>query len=238
MIPILLRDLRGRLALLLLVAVLMYLLEPGFHQHGEALPPDQAAGLSAVGVSATLSYFAGLAMIVLLAGFVSEDRRDGYSRLFFSHPTRPLAFYGLRWLLAYALAVGGAAIFLVVGQMLAWGEVRGGWSGMILPLVSALIYGGLMALLSAALPRGDAWVAFLLFLPTFVPQVVSLGLQALPPALATTLSFLLPPQGALQVVWQGLLAGVFVWPAVLFAAGYGLIWLAAGALVVRLRELP
>lgn len=238
MIPILLRDLRGRLALLLLVAVVMYLLEPGFHQHGEPLPPDEAIGLSAVGISATLSYFAGLAMIVLLAGFVSEDRREGYSRLYFSYATRPLAFYGLRWLLAYAIAVGGAAVFLVVGQLLAWGEVRGGWSGMLLPAVSALIYGGLMALLSSALPRGDAWVAFLLFLPTFVPQVVSLGLQALPPALAAPIAFLLPPQGALQLVWQGLLQGTVVGGAVLFAAGYGLVWLAAGALVLRLRELP
>lgn len=238
MIPILLRDLRGRLALLLLIAAVMYLLEPGFHQHGEALPPDQALGLSAVGVSATLSYFAGLAMIVLLAGFISEDRREGYSRLFFSHPTRPLAFYGLRWLLAYVIALAGAGVFLVVGQLLGWGEVRGGWSGMILPAVSALIYGGLMAFLSAALPKGDAWVGFVLFLPTMVPDVIALAYQAMPPLLSALLAFAMPPHGALQVIWQGLLGGVFVWGAVLFAAGYGLVWLGAGALVLRVRELP
>lgn len=238
MIPILLRDLRWRLLLLLGIAWLMYLLEPAFHQHGEALPPDQAAGLSPVGVSATLSYFAGLAMIVLLAGFISEDRRAGYARMYFAHPTRPLAFYGVRWLLAYALAVGGAALFLVLGQLVGWGEVRGGWSGMVLPLVSALVYGGLMAFLSAALPRGDAWVGFLLFLPTFVPQLLTLGIQALPVAAQAPLYFLLPPQTALQVIWQGLLQGTLVWGALLFAAGYGVAWLAAGALLLRVRELP
>lgn len=238
MIPVLLRDLRWRLVLLLGVAALMYLLEPAFHQHGEEIDPGQAVGLSAAGISATLSYFAGLAMIVLLGGFISTDRREGYARLFFAHPTRPLALYALRWGLALAIAVGGAAIFLVFGQLLAWGEFRGGWAGILLALTSAVVYGGLMAFLSAALSRGDGWIAFLLFLPTLVPQVVELALAALPTALRQLLLFVLPPHGALQVVWQGLLEGTVVWAAVAFALGYGAVWLAAAALVLRLREWP
>lgn len=238
MISIVLRDWGWRLGLLVGILWIMYLLEPAFHQHGAELDPEQARGLSPVGISATLSYFAGLAMIVLLAGFISTDRREGYSRLFFSHPTAPLALYGLRWALALLLAVGGAALFLVVGQWIAWGEFRGGWSGLLLALASALAYGGLMAFLSAALTRGDGWIAFLLFLPTFVPQVLDLGLAALPPALRQLILFILPPQSALQVVWQGLLEGSVAWSGFFFAVGYGAVWMILGVLVLRLREWP
>lgn len=238
MIPILLRDLRWRLLLLLPLGWVMYLLEPGFHQHGTAPTPDEAVALGPLGVSATLSYLAGLAMIVLLAGFVSTDRREGYTRIYFAHPTRPLAFYGLRWGLALVLAVLAAAVFLIVGQMVAWGELRGGWSGLLLAVVNAIVYGGLMAFLSATLPRGDAWVAFILFLPTFAPQLFGLLVGALPSALRQGILLALPPQGALQVLWQGLLEGRVFWSAAAFAAAYGLIWLLAAAVVVRLREWP
>lgn len=238
MIPILLRDLRWRLLGLVGVAWILYLMEPGFHQHG-ALGPDEAIALGPVGVSATLSYFSGLAMIVLLAGFISTDRREGYTRIYFSHPTSPLAFYGVRLGVALGVALVGATLFLVVGQMLAWGEVRGGWSGLLLALVSAIVYGGLMTFLSAALPRGDAVIAFLLMVvPTFLPQVFGLGMSRLPPALRQGILVVIPPQGALAVVWQRLLDGVVAWPAFAFATGYGIVWLIAGALVLRARELP
>lgn len=244
MIPILLRDLRWKLLLLLLVAWVMYLLEPAFHQHGVPTP-EQAVGLSALGVSATLSYFAGVAMVVLLAGFISEDRREGYTRLLFSHPTRPLAYYGLRWALAWLIALTAALLFLVVGQALAWGEWRGGLAGLLLAAASATVYGGLMAFLSAALPRGDAWVAFLLFLPNLVPPALfplfaglTNTLQAMPNALRLLLFFLLPPQWALQTVWQGLLDGVVAWAALGYAVAYGLVWLGLGAVVLRARDLP
>lgn len=237
MIPIILHDLRWRLLALVALAWLLYLLEPGFHQHGE-LPPDEAVALGAVGVSATLSYFAGLAMIVLLAGFVSGDRREGYSRIFFSHPTRPLAFYAVRWVVALAIAITGAALFLIVGQMVAWGEIRGGWSGLLLALVSAIVYGGLMAFLSTTLPRGDTLVALLLFLPTFVPQLLSFGLASLPPAPRQVALLVMPPHGALQVIWQGLLASSVAWGAVAFAAGYGLLWLFGAAAVLHFRDWP
>lgn len=237
MIPIILRDLRWRLLLLLALAWLLYLMEPGFHQHGD-LPPDEAVALGALGVSATLSYFAGLAMIILLAGFISADRREGYTRIFFSNPTRPLAFYGLRWLVALAVAMAGATLFLVVGQMVAWGEIRGGWSGLLLALVSAIVYGGLMAFLSSALPRGDGLIGFLLILPTFVPQLLAFALASFPTPLRQLILFILPPHGALQLLWQGLLEGRVMWFAAAFAVGYGLLWMIAGAVMLRVRDWP
>jgi hypothetical protein len=236
MISILLKDLRWRLLTMLLVAVILYALEPGFHQHDET--EFAAVEMGPLGVSATLSYFAGISMIVLLAGFISRERREGYTRLFFSYPTSPLAYYGLRWVLAFVVSVAGAAVFLVIGQMVAWGGIRGGWAGLALPVLSALIYGGLMAFFSALLPRGDAWAAFLLFLPTFFPQLLTLGLAGVGTNVRQMILLLLPPQGALQDVWQGLLLESFGWGAAGFAAGYGLLFLFAGSLILKLREWP
>lgn len=238
MIAILLRDLRGRLVLLLALMALLYFLEPAFHQHGPVEDPEAAASLSALGISATLAYLAGLSMIVLLAGFVSTDRREGYTRIFFAHPTSPLALYGLRWGLALLLTVAAAALFLLVGQWVAWGEVRGGWGGLLLAALAALIYGGLMAFLSALLPRGDAWVAFVLFLPTFFPQLLTLLQMTTAPGFHRALLFVLPPQTALQEVYQGLLLGTPAWGAAAFAVGYGMVWLGAAVLLLRLREWP
>jgi hypothetical protein len=235
-IAVILSGLRWRLALVALIAFVLYLLEPGFHQHDEFDPA--ALALGPLGVSAALAHFAGLSMLVLLAGFISVDRREGYSRLYFAQPTSPLAFYGLRWAIAYLIAFGGAVAFLVVGQWIAWGSVLGGWSGLVLPALAALVYGGLITFFSALLPRGDAWVVFLLFLPTFFPEILSLGLAGASPAVRQLVLFLLPPQSALEAVWQGLLIGSFNWPAAAFAAGYGAVWLAAGALLLSLREWP
>lgn len=234
MIALMFRTLRWRFLVLALLAVAIFFLEPGFHQHEEF--DSTAVALGPVGISASLSYFAGLAMIILFAGTVSTDRREGYTRLLFAHSTSPLAYYGLRWVLAYAIAVGGALAFLVFGQLIAWGEFLGGWQGMLLPLLSALIYGGLIAFLSTLLPRSDGWIAFLLFLPTLLPQLLNLALQNLAPALRQTIVILLPPQTALQDIWEGLLLESIDWGAVLFAAAYGTALLIAASMILRLRE--
>jgi hypothetical protein len=236
MIRILLRDLRWRLVLLIGVALVLYALEPGFHQH-DGFSTD-AVALGPLGVSATLSYFAAISMIVLLGGFLSGDRREGYTRLFFAHPTSPLGYYGLRWGTAYALALSGAVLFLVVGQLVAWGGIFGGWRGLLLPLISAAIYGGLMAFLSVVLPRGDAWVAFLLLLPTFIPQLLTGLVTPLPAFLRPVVYALLPPQGALTQIWEGILLGIPAWGAIVFACLYGATFLIAAVLILRVREWP
>jgi hypothetical protein len=178
-------------------------------------------------------------MLVLLGGFVSTDRRQGYYRLFFSHPTRPAAFYGLRWLLALGVAMLAAALFLVLGQAAAWGGFEGGWRGLWLALLSAVAYGGMIAFLSVVLPRGDAWVALVLFVFNyFWLQAVALGAQPLPPLLNEVVPLLLPPQLALSDVYDGLLRGEVAWGASAFAAGYGVFWLALAGLLLRLRDWP
>jgi hypothetical protein len=237
MISVFLKDLRWRMALVVLAALLFYSQEPGFHQH-EGVDPD-AVALGPLGVSATLSHFAALSMIILLAGFVSGERREGITRINFSHPTSPLAYYGLKWGLAYVLSLSFALAFLLFGQIAAWGEFRGGASGMILPVLSALISGGLMAFFSVTLPRGDAWIVFLLLLaPVLFPQLLSLGLSGISPQTAQVILTLLPPQNALSDVWNGLLLGDVPLDAVLFPAAYGLVFLVAAIVILRLREWP
>lgn len=234
MIPILLRDLRWRLAFLSLAALLLGWQEWETQAHA---PAEAAVELGALGLSAPASYLAGFAVIVLLAGFVSTDRREGYTRLFFSHPTRPALFYGVRWALAVSLAIAFAIVFLFLFQMIAWGELRGGGVGLALVVANVLIYGGLMAFLSAALPRGDAWVAFFLFFSTLIPGPLNFLLSILGPGIRGLLLFLLPPHSTtLQRLYETILEGHVAWDALLFSVGYGVVWLVAAALVLSLRE--
>jgi hypothetical protein len=239
-IPILLRGMVPRLVLVALLGVAFFMLEPAFHQHtGEVVPEEFRLDLGVQGLSGTLGNFAGLAMLVLLGGFVSNDRRQGYYRLYFSHPTRPLAFYGLRWGMGLTAVMVAAAIFLVVGQLVAWGRFEGGWSGLYLALLAAVSYGGMIAFLSVVLPRGDAWVALVLFLFNyFWWQVASMGMRPLPPLLNDAVSLLLPPQLALFDVYDGLLRYEIAWGASAFAAGYGVFWLLIAGLLLKLRDWP
>jgi hypothetical protein len=231
-----------RLLLVAITALMFYMLEPAFHQHdlpaGDVLvdvPPE----FGPLGISATLANLAGLAMLILLAGFVSSDRRRGYYRIYLSHPVNPLAMYGLRWALALGLAMVAAAVLLVVGQLAAWGEVRGGAEGLLLALLSALVYGSLIAFLSVVLPRGDAWVAVVLYFFTFFwIQILSLCVEPLTAPLRQAISFVLPPQTALQDIYGAMLVGASAWGAVAFVVGYAAFWLVAAGLLLRLREWP
>jgi hypothetical protein len=137
------------------------------------------------------------------------------------------------------VTIAGSTLFLVVGQWFAWGEFRGGWSGMLLPMLSALMYGGVMALLSSAGTRAEATIAFvLLLLPIVFPAILTALLGLLPPPLLSLVNTVLPPQTALSDLWDGLIAGSVRWDAVAYAAGYGIILLAVSGLILRLREWP
>jgi hypothetical protein len=237
-IPRILRDFLPRLWLVAAAGFAFYLFEPAFHRHGP-VDPGVAAELGPAGLAATLANLAGLSMVILLAGFVSRDRRRGYYRMLLAHPVNPLALYGLRWLVALLLALAAAGVFLVVGQLAAWGEWRGGAEGLWLALLSALVYGGLMAFLSTALPRGDAWVAVGLFLLTFVwLQALGIGAEPFSAPLRRLLTFVLPPQTSLQDVYNALLGGGLAPGASAYAAGYGVFWLGAAATLLRVREWP
>jgi hypothetical protein len=235
MILVFLRDLRWRLALLALLGLVFYAWELQIQSHAE----EDALLLGPLGISATPAYFASVAMIVLLAGFVSRDRRFGYYRMYFSHPTPPLAFYGVQWGLAYLFALGGSALLFVALQITLWGGIQGAWSALLLPALTALIFGAVMAFFSTLLPVGDVWLALLFFFPTFLPEVFSFVLAPLPPFLRQLALFIVPPQTtALQQVYEQILAGSVAWAGVAFGAGYALVLLVAAGLLLRLREWP
>ncbi len=236
MIALILHDIRWRLLSLLGIAALLYALEPGFHQHEEF--DLQSLYLGPLGVSATISYFAALTMIILLGGRISRDRQMGYTRLLFANPVSPVTYYGLRLAIAYAVAMIGSVLFLAVGQVIAWGTTPRGWMGLLLPLLTALVYGGLVTFLSAVMPRGDTFTAFLFFLPTFVPGILDVSLANASLPVRQIVLLILPPHGAVARVWEGLLDGQIAWIPALYAAAYGLILLVAAGVVLRTRELP
>ena len=240
MIPILLRGMVPRLALVALAGLMFFLIEPGFHQHAnEVVSEEFQLDLGALGISASLSNLSAVAMLLLFGGVISADRREGYYRMYFSHPTRPLAYYGLRWVLSLGVAVAAAAIFLVLGQLAAWGRFEGGWSGIYLALMAAIAYGGLVAFLATVLDRGDVWVALILFFITyFWFYAVSMGLNPLPGAAGDLVSLLLPPQLALDDIRDGILRGEIAWGASLFATGYGVFWLMIAGLMLKMRDWP
>lgn len=242
MIPVFLRGFAWRLVLVALAGFVFYLYEPGFHVHelAEVTPDTFDLELGPVGISASLANLSGLAMLVLLAGFISEDRRRGWYKLYFSHPTRPVTFYLVRWTLALLLSLAAAAVFLVAGSFAAWGEFRGGWGGMLLALLSAVAYGGLVAFLSAGLPRGDGAVAVVLFLFTyFWLDFTNQGIvEIFTPGIRDAISLVLPPQIPLQDVYDGLLRGEVVVAPSLFVLGYGIFWLVLAMLMVEFREWP
>ncbi len=239
MIPVILRDMRWRLAVLLLFAWLFYLMEPGFHVHEVVDAPDDP-GLAPAGIAFTLANLAGLGMVLLLGGTASADRRRGYYRILFSHPVSPLAYYGLRWGVAYVLAFGVAAAFWVVGQMVAWGEMRAGPSALAQPALFALVYGGLLAFLATVLPRGEGWVTVALFVAAelWKSLLTELGLQPFNAAVRGAVWLLLPPHLPLSAVQESMARGAVSWGAVGFAAGYGLFFLLLATLVLRVREWP
>jgi hypothetical protein len=239
-IPILLRRMAPRLVMVVLAGGLFYLLEPGFHQHaGEVVSEEFQLDLGYLGISASLANLSAVSMVLLFGGAISGDRRQGYYRMYFSHPTRPLAFYGLRWVLSLLLAVAASAVFLVVGQVAAWGRFEGGWSGLWLALLAAIAYGGIIAFLATLSIRGDVWLMLVLFFLTYSWfYAVNLGVEPFAPLVNDAISLLLPPQIALDDVRDGLLRSEIAWGASAFVAGYGLFWLLIAGLMLKLREWP
>jgi hypothetical protein len=235
-IEIVLRDMRWRLALVVLVWLLLFMSEVNVHREAVV----SGGELGAAGLAAPAGYLAGLSMIILLAGFISSDRREGYYRILFSHPTRPLALYGLRVAVAYVLSLSAAVVLVLALQGYLWGEIRGGAVALVLPALTALMYGGLMAFFSSALRSGDAIAALVFFLPTLLPAaLLEVATGFMGRTVGQIVLLVLPPQStALTTLYQGILRGEIAWMAVAFVAGYSLIWVMLAVLLLRLREWP
>lgn len=238
MIPVLLRDMAPRLLLVAALGLLLYLLDPGLHDHAAA--EGAAELLAPPQLSFTAANLAGLATLALLGGFVSGDRRRGWHRLFFAHPTRPVSLYGLKWGLGVGLAVLCAGVWLVAAQLAAWGEMRIGLEYLLHAAGMAAVYGALLALFSVLLPRGDWLAALAVFVLTeqWIFWTVEVGVGPGSPALRQAVLLLLPPHLALTRVQQGLALGAPYLAPALLVLGYAAVLLAAAAAILRTREWP
>lgn len=239
MIPVLLRQLRWRLLALVFAAWVFYLIEPGLHMH-DAEPTSVDEVLQPTGISFSAANLAALGAVVLLTGFIAADRRHGYYRIHFSHPTRPLALYGLRWAMGVALAVASAAAFFVLAQGAAWGEMRVHAGFLLHAAALAVVYAGVTAFFSAALPKGDGAAAVgLYFVTSFWLEVTTQWpISPVADGVRRVVSFVLPPHSAASDVYSAMLLGQVNGAALAFCAGYGLFWLGVAGLLVQLREWP
>jgi hypothetical protein len=240
MIRLALQSMWRRIPVLIGVAFVFYLLEPGFHNH--ELPAGTGLNdlTNPAGLTFTLSNLAALCMVVLLAGFISGDRRHGYYRLLLSQPVDPLAMYAVRWVLAYGISMVMTAAFMVLGQLAAWSGLRVGAESLVQPFIFAAIYGAIVAFLSALLPRWDAPLAVALYFASDIWAwlVRDLGAEPFTPFIRQVITFALPPHGALEAIYEGMLSGAVAWSAVAYACGYALFFLLVSAALLRLREWP
>jgi hypothetical protein len=239
MIPVLLRQMRWRLMGLLFAAWIFYLIEPAFHQH-DVEPTSVEQLLLPPEIAKSGANLAALSVAVLLAGFISAHRRRGYYRLQLSHPTSPLALYGLHWALSVVVAIGISSAFLMLSQLAAWGTVRVGLQFALLPVMFAIIYGGVAAALSAALRLGDGVATVVVYFVTasWMYVVNTYPPELIPSGPARLLSFVLPPHTAATDVFDALVRGEFHWAAASYCVGYGIFWLILAGLLVRTREWP
>ena len=185
-----------------------------------------------------LGRFPLIAVLVLLAGLVSDDRASGHARLYSVRPASPLLLYGAEAATLLAVAFTLSAAIMIPFDLV----MLGTWAGpatLVLILAYILVYGGLVALLSAW-TRADAWIALLLATGSLVWHALRSAdaLRTVPPGARDLLTLLLPPQAALVALEDafGSLQPI-PWDAFGYAAAYAAaLWLLAG-LSLATREV-
>lgn len=178
-----------------------------------------------------------IAVLVLMAGLVADDRANGLARLIAVRPVSPVTVYGVRFALLAAITFAVCALVMPAFDILMLGEWAG--AGTLVLIVAYLFaYGGLVAFLSVW-TRGDAWLALLLAIVAIVWAALDrAAIVPVAPALADAIGFLLPPQAALFEL-EGAFAELapVPWDAFLYCTGYGVFFLALAALSVSRREV-
>lgn len=178
-----------------------------------------------------------IAVLVLMGGLVSDDRDSGLARIIAVRPVSPVAVYAARFALLALLVFVVCGVVMPAFDVLLLGE----WAGpatLVLILAYILVYGGLLAFLSAW-TRGDAWLALLLAILAIVWSAFDRA-AALPvaSALGQIIAFVLPPQPALfQLEAAFAELEPIPWDAFAYAAGYGVFFMALAAISVHRREV-
>lgn len=178
-----------------------------------------------------------IALLLLMGGFISDDRDNGLARLVAVRPASPMLVYAMRFALLAAIAFVACGVVMPAFDLLMLGE----WAGpatLVLIAAYILAYGGLIAFLSAW-TRGETWLVLALAILAIVWAALDRA-ATLPitPALASIVGFLLPPQPALFEL-EGAFAQLepIPWDAFLYCAGYGAFFLVLAGLSVWRREV-
>ncbi len=184
-----------------------------------------------------LGRFPLIATLVLLAGLVSDDRRDGYLRAYAVRPTSLVRVYGTRWLLLVGVAFVLSIVLMPLFDLIMLGKVAG-FAYVPLILAYVVAYGGLTALLSVW-SRGDAWIALLVAIFALVwNALLTTGtLAGAPPGVTQVITFLVPPQSQFLRL-EGAFANIqpIPWDAFFLIGAYGVLALVAAAASLSLRE--
>ena len=228
-------------ALFLVAGMTARLLVSDEHGHVNADQLFLLGGYPAVSALLLMGWLLGrfplIATLVLMAGFVSHDRAQGYTRLFAVRPTSPLRVYGTRFAVLAGVAFAICAVLMPTFDLI----MLGTWAGpatLVLILAHVLVFGGLVALLSVW-TRADAWVALLLAIAALVwDGLRNTGTLAVSPGVRDVVAFILPPQAALFRLEEafGTLQPI-PWDAFLYVAGYGVMLLVVAALALYRREI-
>ncbi len=172
-----------------------------------------------------------LGALLGMNGIVANDRKSGYYRFLFTKPVSPSRYYGQAFLLhcaGFLLVV--AALDVVYGM--APSPLLTGPRLVVIAFVF-LCYAGIAFLLSAA-ARWD-WLSLVAVTVAVSYLWDTFGESTSPSA---KLLYLLPPLHRTGEIYHAAAKGTALpWHALLWIAGYGVVCLVAGLVVLRYRRL-
>lgn len=184
-----------------------------------------------------LGRFPLIAILVLSAGMVSDDRISGMSRLYAVRGTSLVGIYLKRFGVIVLAAFALSALLLPGFDLI----MLGTWAGhatLVLIASYVAVYGALCFLLSVWF-RGEAWLAVALAIAAMLWNALLRAgmLSEAAPGIREVIAVLLPPQGALFQLESafGSLQPV-PWGAFAYIMVYAAVLLAAALASLRLRE--
>jgi hypothetical protein len=212
-------------------------------EHGHVDPGKllMVAGYPLVSAVLLLGWLLGryplIAILVLTAGIVSEDRRTGMSRLYAVRPTSLAGIYVRRFLAVSAITFALSALLLPFFDLIMLGEWAG-YATLILIVAYIAVYGALCFLLSVWFDN-EVWVVLALAIGAMIwDALLRAGTLAdAPPGVARAVAVVLPPQGALFQLESafGSIQPV-PWAAFGYVLAYSGILFIAAVISLRLRE--
>lgn len=182
--------------------------------------------------------YALIAILVMMSGIVSADRRDGTMRLYAVRPVSLTRIYLTRFAVAAGVALLLSGLLMPAFDFVLLSK-WGGPSTFVLIISYILVYGSLTFLLSVW-TRGEVWVAMMLAIIAMLWDAVlrsgKLGNSA--PGIREVITMLLPPQSALFKIETAFGAETTIpWDSFAFVTAYSVILIVAALVSMRVREL-